>query len=340
MKIHRALHLGMCFGVRDAIALANQESKRGPLTVLGDLVHNDTVLADLKSRGVGIERNPDLVRTQAVMITAHGASEKLMTEVRRRGHRIVEATCPLVHHAHKSLTTLVAQGFHPVVIGQRGHVEVRGLTEDYPGAEVVLSLEDVERMTDREAFGVVAQTTQPVEKVRRILEMIRNRFPLSRVEFRDTVCQPTKLRQGAAIELAGNAMSWWWWAGPTATTHANWWQPVAHAVHGFITCNSPRRSVPNGSWMPRMSGSRRAHPHPIRSSTPWNGASRSSPHDPHPLNEWFPSRDGLAGVGGTLDFGAASWVASRHEKAAVGEVPNRRCSRHRADYRRLTRMFL
>lgn len=203
MKIHRALHLGMCFGVRDAIALANQESKRGPLTVLGDLVHNDTVLADLKSRGVGIERNPDLVRTQAVMITAHGASEKLMTEVRRRGHRIVEATCPLVHHAHKSLTTLVAQGFHPVVIGQRGHVEVRGLTEDYPGAEVVLSLEDVERMTDREAFGVVAQTTQPVEKVRRILEMIRNRFPLSRVEFRDTVCQPTKLRQGAAIELAG-----------------------------------------------------------------------------------------------------------------------------------------
>lgn len=192
----------MCFGVRDAIALANQESKRGPLTVLGDLVHNDTVLADLKSRGVGIERNPDLVRTQAVMITAHGASEKLMTEVRRRGHRIVEATCPLVHHAHKSLGTLVAQGFHPVVIGQRGHVEVRGLTEDYPGAEVVLSLEDVERMTDREAFGVVAQTTQPVEKVRRILEMIRNRFPLSRVEFRDTVCQPTKLRQGAAVELA------------------------------------------------------------------------------------------------------------------------------------------
>lgn len=202
MKIHRALHLGMCFGVRDAIALANQESKRGPLTVLGDLVHNDTVLGDLRSRGVGIERNPDLVRTQAVMITAHGASEKLMTEVRRRGHRIVEATCPLVHHAHKSLATLVAQGFHPVVIGQRGHVEVRGMTEDYPGAEVVLSLEDVERMTDREAFGVVAQTTQPVEKVRRILEMIRHRFPLSRVEFRDTVCQPTKLRQGAAVELA------------------------------------------------------------------------------------------------------------------------------------------
>jgi len=202
MKIHRAHHLGMCFGVRDAIALANQESTRGPLTVLGDLVHNDTVLSELRSRGVGVERNPDLVRTEAVMITAHGASEKLMTEVRRRGHRIVEATCPLVHHAHKALHALVALGLHPVVIGQKGHVEVRGLTEDYPGADVVLSREDIECMADREAFGVVAQTTQPVEKVRSMVEMIRNRFPLSRVEFRDTVCQPTKLRQNAAIELA------------------------------------------------------------------------------------------------------------------------------------------
>lgn len=202
MKIHRALHLGMCFGVRDAIALAHQESSRGPLTVLGDLVHNDTVLGDLRSRGVGIERNPDLVRTQAVMITAHGASEKLMTEVRRRGHRIVEATCPLVHHAHKSLQSLVTQGFHPVVIGQRGHVEVKGLTDDYPEADIVLCAEDIDRMAPKPALGVVSQTTQPVEKVRRLVQYIREKFPQSRVEFRDTVCQPTKLRQGAAVDLA------------------------------------------------------------------------------------------------------------------------------------------
>lgn len=202
MKIQRAHHLGMCFGVRDAIALAHQESARGPLTVLGDLVHNDTVLAELKTRGVGIERSPDSVRTQAVMITAHGASERLMTDVRRRGHRIVEATCPLVHHAHKALQTLVKSGYHPVVIGQRGHVEVRGLAEDYPEADIVLSPEDVERMTERERFGVVSQTTQPVDRVRRLVEAIRKRFPRAQLEFRDTVCQPTKLRQGAALELA------------------------------------------------------------------------------------------------------------------------------------------
>lgn len=205
MKIIRARHLGMCFGVRDAIALAHQEAARAPLTVLGDLVHNETVLQDLRRRGVGIEREPDAVRTQAVLITAHGASDRLLTDVRRRGHRLIEATCPLVHHAHQALRALVRDGFHPVVVGQRGHVEVRGLTEDYPGAEIVLSVEDVGRMVPRPRFGVVAQTTQPLERVQRMVEAMRARFPGSEVLFRDTVCQPTKLRQFAAEELASES---------------------------------------------------------------------------------------------------------------------------------------
>ncbi|HSU53157.1 MAG TPA: 4-hydroxy-3-methylbut-2-enyl diphosphate reductase, partial [Candidatus Dormibacteraeota bacterium] len=74
MKILRAEHLGMCFGVRDAIALAKKESQHQPLTVLGDLVHNETVLAELRARGIRISQKVDGVQTQTVMITAHGAS--------------------------------------------------------------------------------------------------------------------------------------------------------------------------------------------------------------------------------------------------------------------------
>jgi 4-hydroxy-3-methylbut-2-enyl diphosphate reductase len=76
MKILRAEHLGMCFGVRDAIALALKTAEREPLTVLGDLVHNETVLAELRQRGIRFEQQAASVHTAAVMVTAHGASER------------------------------------------------------------------------------------------------------------------------------------------------------------------------------------------------------------------------------------------------------------------------
>jgi 4-hydroxy-3-methylbut-2-enyl diphosphate reductase len=202
MKVIRAEHLGMCFGVKDAIALALKTAKREPLTILGDLVHNETVLTELRGRGISIEQSAGAVGTHTVMITAHGASDRKIGEARSRGLNVLEATCPLVHSAHRSLARLVRDGFHPVIIGKRDHVEVLGLTEDLQEFDVVLSEEDVANLRSRPRFGVVSQTTQPIEKVRRLVQLIRERFPESEVQFVDTVCQPTKQRQSAAMELA------------------------------------------------------------------------------------------------------------------------------------------
>jgi 4-hydroxy-3-methylbut-2-enyl diphosphate reductase len=202
MKIIRAEHLGMCFGVRDAIALALSESGRRPLTVLGDLVHNETVLAELRQRGVHIARQTSEVQTPAVMITAHGASEKTLHRVRALGVELMEATCPLVHVAHRAVQKLVREGYHPVIIGKRDHVEVRGLTEDLSDFDVVLSEMDVAELAEHPRYGVAAQTTQPIDKVRALVESIRRRFPNSELRFIDTVCQPTKQRQNAALDLA------------------------------------------------------------------------------------------------------------------------------------------
>lgn len=202
MKILRAEHLGMCFGVRDAIALARKTVQRQPLTILGDLVHNDTVLRELRTRGIQIQNDAWEVTTQTVMITAHGASEQRMKSVRERGLDMLEATCPLVRVAHQAVAKLVREGFHPVIIGKRDHVEVRGLTEDLAEFDVVLSEQDVLQLHERPRFGIAAQTTQPIEKVRLLVSLIRQRFPNSEVRFVDTVCQPTKQRQHAAVELA------------------------------------------------------------------------------------------------------------------------------------------
>src|SRR5438552_17102130 len=202
MKIIRAEHLGMCFGVRDAIALALQESAAQPLTILGELVHNEAVLASLQQSGIRIEPDPATVTTPAVMITAHGASQRMMKRVRERGLNVTEATCPLVQFAHRAVSKLVDEGYHPVIVGKRDHVEVRGLTEDLKEFDVVLAETDVDGLQERPRFGIAAQTTQPVERVRRLVFLIRQRFPRSEVRFIDTVCQPTKQRQTSAIELA------------------------------------------------------------------------------------------------------------------------------------------
>jgi 4-hydroxy-3-methylbut-2-enyl diphosphate reductase len=204
MQIIRAEHLGMCFGVNDAIALALDAARRGPLTILGDLVHNETVLEELRAKGIRIERNPAAVSTQSVMITAHGASDHKLNDAKSRGLNVLQATCPLVHVAHRSLAKLVRKGFYPVIIGKRDHVEVRGMTEDLGEFDVVLCEEDVAKLRERERFGIISQTTQPIEKVRRLVRLIRNLFSNSEVCFIDTVCQPTKQRQQAAIELAQN----------------------------------------------------------------------------------------------------------------------------------------
>jgi len=202
MKIIRAEHLGMCFGVKDAIALALETARYQPLTILGDLVHNETVLAELRRGGVRIDQLPAEVMTRTVMITAHGASDRKIAESRRLGLNVLQATCPLVQVAHRSLARLVREGYHPVIIGRRDHVEVLGMTEDLNQFSVILSAEDVATLPESGRFGVIAQTTQPIEKVRQLVQLIRERFSQTEVRFIDTVCQPTKQRQSAAVELA------------------------------------------------------------------------------------------------------------------------------------------
>jgi 4-hydroxy-3-methylbut-2-enyl diphosphate reductase len=202
MKIIRARSLGMCFGVRDAIALAHEHADAGPLTILGDLVHNTTVLADLRARGIAMAHEAAQVKTHTVMVTAHGASERTLANTRALGLHVVEATCPLVHVAHKAVRALVRDGYHPVIIGRRDHVEVRGLTDDLDDFDVVLDEDDVLALDEHPRIGIAAQTTQSVERVQHLVGVIRRHFPQSEVRFIDTVCQPTKQRQNAARELA------------------------------------------------------------------------------------------------------------------------------------------
>lgn len=192
----------MCFGVRDAINFARSKVAEHPITVMGELVHNTSVLDDLKKRGVQFKDKPEQVETKSAMITAHGASNRVRNRAKMAGLKISDATCPLVHYAHQQLRKLADAGCHPIIIGRRGHVEVRGLTEDLADCDVVLNEADIDTLAEYPSYGVMAQTTQPITRVRILVDYIQARFPNAEVQFVDTVCQPTKQRQQAAEELA------------------------------------------------------------------------------------------------------------------------------------------
>lgn len=202
MKVILAKHFGVCFGVRDALQQAEESAQRGKLTILGEMVHNPIAKERLAALGA-IESSLDAseAKTKQVMITAHGASDRAVAAWRDRGHEIIDGTCPLVHHAHEALRELVEQGDHPTVIGKRDHVEVRGLIGDFPDASVIEETPDIEALPAASAFGVVAQTTQPIDRVRRLVDELKANRPEAVVHFRDTVCQPTKNRQEALRAL-------------------------------------------------------------------------------------------------------------------------------------------
>jgi len=202
LRITRARALGTCFGVRDAIEAALDPAFSGDLTIVGQLVHNPQTVEQLHKNGVQMVDSIDqAITTRNVMITAHGASESLKEQLRARGHIVYDASCPLVLRVHKAIRRLVEDGWHPVVIGQSEHVEVRGIVGDLDDFTVIGDRQDIAQLEGHDRIGVVCQTTHRIRHAQEILDAIRTRFPAIEVEFVDTVCKPTKDRQNAVDEL-------------------------------------------------------------------------------------------------------------------------------------------
>ncbi len=202
MNIQLASHYGMCFGVRDALRLTLDVATDTSVTVLGQLVHNPLVDANLKQLGVHQGSLSDLskIKTQDVIISAHGASNRQRVLLQNAGLRVTDTTCPLVRKAHDALATLVSSGYLPIIIGQASHAEVMGLVGDYPQCLVILHESDLDQIPECSKFGVISQTTQPLIRVLTLIDLLKRRHANAEVRFIDTICQPTKQRQ-KALEL-------------------------------------------------------------------------------------------------------------------------------------------
>jgi 4-hydroxy-3-methylbut-2-enyl diphosphate reductase len=203
MRVIRADVLGMCFGVRDALAIMKRVDRPEDVTIHGELVHNPIVLNQLERRGfrTSSESNrASMTETPVVLITAHGVSDLERGRLESAGKRLIDTTCPLVVRAHRAAVTLRDDGYHVLLIGRKGHVEVRGIVEDLPSVDIIESEADIVTYPHNR-LGIVCQTTTPERLVKSVRQAIEDLNPQAEIRFIDTVCLPTKDHQSSLERL-------------------------------------------------------------------------------------------------------------------------------------------
>lgn len=205
LRVIRADEMGMCFGVRDALAATRSVADPERVTIHGELVHNPHVARQLAE--AGFSQSPEAARdaavaTPMVLITAHGVSDAERRRLAAAAKTLIDTTCPLVRRAHDAAKELRAEGRHVLVVGKATHVEVRGIVEDLDSWDVVQTPEDVDAYDSRR-LGIVCQTTTPPDVVLAVSARVRELNPLADVRLIDTVCRPTRLRQDAVLDLLG-----------------------------------------------------------------------------------------------------------------------------------------
>ncbi len=204
MRVIRASAMGVCFGVRDALKVADTVAQPVQVTVYGELVHNPLVQQRMRRRGFQQfgegEHREAIPDTPHVLITAHGISQRRTATLRDAGKTLLDTTCPLVKKAHAAAIGLRDQGYHVLLIGRPGHVEVQGITEDLCSYDVLPDSAAV-KTYHHHKLGIICQTTTPSARALEIRAAVKRKNPHAEIKYIDTICQPTKDRQLAVEDL-------------------------------------------------------------------------------------------------------------------------------------------
>ncbi|MGE5235353.1 MAG: 4-hydroxy-3-methylbut-2-enyl diphosphate reductase [Acidobacteriota bacterium] len=205
MRIKRAAKYGFCSGVRVADIKVKRFVKGGGTgAILGQVVHNERVVEEMERLGVRTIDRIEEVREPVIVFSAHGVPASFHDRARERGLEILDTTCKFVYDIHKEAQQAQASGAHLVFIGDPGHREVVGYTNDLDPAcyHIVDTLEQVRKVdwTTFASIRILYQTTLNAEEYEEVVRYIERANPNTRRA--DTVCYATKENQDAARRLA------------------------------------------------------------------------------------------------------------------------------------------
>ncbi len=205
MKVLVAEKRGFCFGVREAIELAERtvqaRSAEGrQVYSLGPVIHNQQVVHKLADEGLRTVESLAEVPAGTIVIRSHGVSPEVVEEAARRGLDVVDATCVLVKRAQDIAAQLHREGYRVVIIGDPNHPEVQGVLGYAPDIIVVDSPGQLDRLPARGKLGILSQTTHSAEHFGRMVGLIAARG-YRELKVVNTICNATAERQEAALAL-------------------------------------------------------------------------------------------------------------------------------------------
>jgi len=205
MRVKVATTRGFCFGVEDAIEIAEQaleDRSDGKIVALGPVIHNKQVVQKLEQSGLNQSGDLDKLETgTTVLIRSHGASPETFERAKSQSLNVVDATCILVKRAQNVVRQLHEEGYTVVMIGDKNHPEVRGVIGYAPDVVVIDKGDDLEKAIPyRDRLGIVAQTTHAPEHVAEMIGEIAKR-PFRELKIVNTLCLEVTRRQESAVAL-------------------------------------------------------------------------------------------------------------------------------------------
>ena len=211
MKILLANPRGFCAGVDRAISIVELalEIHGAPIYVRHEVVHNRFVGDGLKAKGAIFVEELDEVPDDAIVIfSAHGVSQAVRQEAKRRGLKVFDATCPLVTKVHMQVARASRKGTKAILIGHEGHPEVLGTMGQYDNEEggiyLVESVEDIANLpvSNQDELTFMTQTTLSIDDTSGVIEALKEKYPAIQGPRKNDICYATTNRQQAVRELA------------------------------------------------------------------------------------------------------------------------------------------
>jgi len=206
MNIIVAKSAGYCFGVRDAVNIAYETAEKyGNVYMLGDIVHNEKVVADLEKVGAKVVQNlSEVPKDSPVLFRAHGTKTDIWKEAKNKNLKIIDATCPLVHEIHHEVKKLELEKRQIIIIGDHGHDEVVAIADQVTKRKpiIISNPEEAKELRRYKRAGIVSQSTQMIENLQDIMDVLLQK--VYDLRFVNTICFPTKRNHERIKELSVN----------------------------------------------------------------------------------------------------------------------------------------
>ncbi len=204
---------GFCAGVDRAIQIVEEALAQygKPIYVRHEVVHNQYVINDLKTKGaIFIEDLNDVPKGAHVIFSAHGISKAIREEAKSLELIPIDATCPLVTKVHVEVNKMLNQGMDIIMIGHQGHPEVEGtmgqIEDHHTNRKMYLieTIEDIKHLIvdHPDKLAYVTQTTLSIDDTKAIIEALKTKYPNIQGPKSDDICYATQNRQDAVKEMS------------------------------------------------------------------------------------------------------------------------------------------